>query len=161
MRISERVDNAVRAMAELAAGEIASPGVAVKAEAIATHQDISLKYLLDILRDLKRAELVRSKRGPDGGFMLSRPAVDISLADVFRAIDGPLADVHDESLRDLTYTGAASALPEVWMAIRGSLRRVLETVTLADLVSQDLPPDVADLAAEYRRSTAERHGTRN
>jgi Rrf2 family protein len=153
MRISERVDNAVRAMAELAAGDEPS----MKAEAIASHQDISLKYLLDILRDLKRAELVRSKRGPDGGFTLSRPATDISLADVFRAIDGPLADVHDESLRDLTYPAPAEALPRVWMAIRGSLRSVLETVTVADLVAGELPAEVAALADKYQRTTAERH----
>jgi Rrf2 family protein len=155
VRISERVDNAVRAMAELAATDAST----AKAEAIATSQGISLKFLLDIFRDLKRGELVRSKRGPDGGFTLSRPADEISLADIFRAVDGPLADVHDESLRDLHYDGAAQALPVVWMAIRGSLRRVLETITLAELVSGDLPADVADLAAEYRRSTEERHGT--
>jgi len=158
VRISERVDNAVRAMAELAARTAESPGEAVKAEAISTHQDISLKYLLDILRDLKRAELVRSKRGPDGGFTLSRPAAEISLADVFRAIDGPLADVHDESLRGLEYPAPAQALPEVWMAIRGSLRSVLETVTVADLVDGRLPPDVAALAAAYRQTTEERYG---
>ncbi len=155
MRISERVDNAVRAMAELAATD----GSNAKAESIATSQGISLKFLLDIFRDLKRAELVRSKRGPDGGFTLSRRPDEISLADIFRAVDGPLADVHDESLRDLRYPAPAQALPEVWMAIRGSLRRVLETVTLADLVAGELPPEVADLATEYRRSTAERHGT--
>ena len=154
MRISERVDNAVRAMAELAN----SDGSSMKAEAIATSQHISLKYLLDIFRDLKRAELVRSKRGPDGGFALSRPPTDISLADVFRAVDGPLADVHDESLRDLHYDVPAEALPEVWMAIRGSLRRVLETVTLSDLVAADLPADVADLAREYRDSAERRYG---
>jgi Rrf2 family protein len=154
VRISERVDNAVRAMAELAASDSSS----AKAEAIATRQGISLKFLLDILRDLKRAELVRSKRGPDGGFTLSRPPEEISLADVFRAVDGPLADVHDQSVRDLRYDGPAAALPQVWMAIRGSLRRVLETVTLADLVAGDLPNEVAELAAEYRRSTEERHG---
>ena len=154
MRISERVDNAVRAMAELAATD----GSSAKAETIATSQGISLKFLLDILRDLKRAELVRSKRGPDGGFTLSRPPEEISLADVFRAVDGPLADVHDQSVRDLRYDGPAAALPQVWMAIRGSLRRVLETVTLADLVAGDLPNEVAELAAENRRSTEERHG---
>ena len=154
MRISERVDNAVRAMGELAVGG----DQPVKAEAIATRQDISLKYLLDILRDLKRAELVRSKRGPDGGFSLSRPAADISLADVFRAVDGPLADVHDESLRGLEYPAPAEALPQVWMAIRGSLRRVLETVSVADLVAGELPADVAALAAEYRRTTEARFG---
>jgi Rrf2 family protein len=157
VRISERVDNAVRAMAELAAAD----GSSAKAEAIANSQGISLKFLLDIFRDLKRGELVRSKRGPDGGFTLSRPPEEISLADIFRAVDGPLADVHDESLRDLWYAGPAAGLPEVWMAIRGSLRRVLETVTLADLVAAELPPEVAGLADEYRRSTEERHGTRH
>jgi Rrf2 family protein len=154
MRISERVDNAVRAMGELA---VVADG-AVKAESIATRQDISLKYLLDILRDLKRAELVRSKRGPDGGFNLSRPADEISLADVFRAVDGPLADVHDESLRGLEYPAPAQSLPLVWMAIRGSLRRVLEHVTVADLVAGELPSEVLDLADEYRRATEARFG---
>lgn len=155
MRISERVDNAVRAMAELAAGD----GSPMKAESIATRQDISLKYLLDILRDLKRAELVRSKRGPDGGFTLSRSASATTLADVFRAIDGPLADVHDLSLRDLAYKEPVGALPDVWMALRGSLRRVLETVTLAQLVSGELPAPVMELADEYRADTATRHGS--
>lgn len=164
MRISERVDNAVRAMAELASGELAEQDAetadgprTVKAEAIATRQEISLKYLLDIMRDLKRAELVRSKRGPGGGFALSRPAAEISLADVFRAVDGPLADVHDESLRGLSYPAPATALPQVWMAIRASLRRALETVTLADLVAGELPADVAAMADEYQRSTDARH----
>jgi len=154
MRISERVDNAVRAMGELAVGG----GEAVKAEAIATRQEMSLKYLLDILRDLKRAELVRSKRGPDGGFTLSRPAAEISLADIFRAVDGPLADVHDESLRGLVYPAPAEQLPVVWMAIRGSLRRVLETVTVDDLVTGRLPSSVVELADEYRAATEERYG---
>jgi Rrf2 family protein len=155
VRISERVDNAVRAMAELAA----SDGSSMKAEAIAGHQGISLKFLLDIMRDLKRAELVRSKRGPDGGFTLSRPAATISLADIFRAIDGPLADVHDESLRDLSYAPPAESLTRVWMAVRGSLRQVLEAVTVADLIAGDLPPEVAELADTYERTTEERHAT--
>lgn len=156
MRISERVDNAVRAMGELAV----AGGESVKAESIATRQDISLKYLLDIMRDLKRAELVRSKRGPEGGFALSRPAADISLADVFRAVDGPLADVHDESLRGLAYPPPAGQLPLVWMAIRGSLRRVLETVSIQDLVDGRLPSPVVELAEEYRATTEERYGRR-
>lgn len=154
MRISERVDNAVRAMAELGAGD----GTPMKAEAISRSQDISLKYLLDIFRDLKRAELVRSKRGPDGGFSLSRAAGEISLADIFRAIDGPLADVHDASLRGLEYSPPVEALPKVWMAIRGSLRRVLETVSVADLIADDLPTEVADLASVYRQTTEDRYG---
>jgi Rrf2 family protein len=154
MRISERVDNAVRAMAELAT----SDGSPLKAETIAGRQDISHKYLLDILRDLKRAELVRAKRGPDGGYALSRPAGEISLADIFRAIDGPLADVHDQSLRGLEYAAPAEALPRVWMAIRGSLRRVLEVVSLEQLVAGTLPPEVAELADTYQRTTEARHG---
>jgi Rrf2 family protein len=142
-------------MAELAAGD----GSPMKADSISRSQDISLKYLLDILRDLKRAELVRSKRGPDGGFSLSRSAAAISLADIFRAIDGPLADVHDTSLRGLAYPAPAEALPTVWMAIRGSLRRVLETVTVADLVGGELPDDVTELADTYRKTTEDRYGT--
>ena len=155
MRISERVDNAVRAMAELAAGD----GSARKAESIATNQDISLKYLLDILRDLKRGSLVRSKRGPDGGFVLARPAAEISLADIFRVVDGPLADIHDESVRGLEYPTPAESLPEVWMAVRASLRSVLETVTIADLVAHDLPAAVTELADTYRVTTHERYGS--
>jgi Rrf2 family protein len=155
MRISERVDNAVRAMAELAA----AGGGPLTAETIGQSQGVSTKYLHDILRDLKRAELVRTKRGPDGGFSLSRPATAITLADVFRAIDGPLADIHDESLRSLSYAPPADSLPVVWMAIRASLRRVLETVSLADLVEDDLPSDVAALAAEYGHDTARREAT--
>ncbi len=153
MRISERVDNAVRAMAVLAEAD----GGLLTADSIGRSQGVSTKYLHDILRDLKRAELVRTKRGPDGGFSLSRPADSITLADVFRAIDGPLADIHDESLRALTYAPPAESLPAVWMAIRASLRRVLETVSLADLVANDLPADVAALAAEYGLDTAARH----
>lgn len=153
MRISERVDNAVRAMAELAVAD----GVLLTAEAIGGSQGISTKYLHDILRDLKRASLLRAKRGPDGGFSLSRPPAEITLADVFRAVDGPLADVHDESLRSLSYDAPVEQLPDVWMAIRGSLRRVLETVTLEDLVRGSLPREVAELAREYRLDTNARH----
>ncbi len=156
MRISERVDIAVRAMAELAAAD--GTVAVVKADTIAQHQDVSLKYLLDILGELKRAELVRSKRGPEGGFTLSRPPAEISLADIFRAVDGPLADVHDQSLRSLSYPEPASALPAVWMAIRASLRRVLETVSVADLIAGELPDDVVALAEEYREATEARFG---
>ena len=117
-----------------------------------------MKYLLDILGDLKRASLVRSKRGPDGGFVLARSAHDISLADIFRAVDGPLADVHDTGLRDLQYPPPAQSLVEVWMAIRGSLRSVLETVSIADLAAGELPPQVVVLAENYRQTTHDRYG---
>src|SRR5579875_3170291 len=110
-------------MAELAVG---GEDGAVKAEQIAVAQDIPLNFLLGILRELRNSHLVRSQRGREGGYVLSRPASEIALADVIRAVDGPLANVRDLSLQDLTYPGAATALRDVWMAVRGSLREVLE-----------------------------------
>ena len=147
MRISAKVDYAVRAMAQLAAEPEDEP---VKAEDIARAQDIPLKFLLGILNDLKRAYLVRSQRGADGGYALMRPADEITLADVIRVIDGPLANVHDQSLSELSYAGPAKRLREVWMAVRASLRVVLETTTLADLAAGDLPEEVKELASTYQ-----------
>ena len=152
MRIPAKVDYAIRALAELAA----SGGGPVKAEQLADAQDIPLKFLRGILTDLRRNRLVRSHRGPDGGFVLARPADAISLADIFRAVDGPLAEVRDQSLSSMTYRGAAAELPVVWMAVRAGLRRVLETTTLADLAASSLPASVVDLAEEYRSATASR-----
>lgn len=146
VRISVKVDYAVRAMAQLASEDASEP---VKAENISKAQDIPLKFLLGILSDLKRARLLRSQRGAEGGYWLARPAAEISLADVIRAIDGPLANVHDASLASLTYQGPAESLREVWMAVRTSLRSVLEVVSLADLASGTLPDRVRRLAAEY------------
>ena len=116
---------------------------------IARAQDIPLKFLLGILSDLKRAHLLRSQRGAEGGYWLARPAEEISLADVIRAIDGPLANVHDTSLASLSYPGPAEHLREVWMAVRTSLRSVLEVVSLADLAKGELPGRVQELAHEY------------
>lgn len=156
MRIPAKVDYAIRALAELAAVEDGP----VKAEHLADVQDIPLNFLRDILTDLRRARLVRSLRGPDGGFELGRPAQDISLADIFRAVDGPLAEVRDQSLSAMTYHGAAEELPVVWMAVRAGLRRVLETTTIADLASGRLPAAVTDLAEEYRTATEARFSDR-
>ena len=150
MRIPAKVDYAIRAMAELAA----AGGGPVKAEELAETQDLPLKYLLGILADLRRGHLVRGQRGPEGGFVLDRPAEEISLADIFRAVDGPLAEVRDQSLRALAYQGASRELPRVWMAVRASLRRVLERVTIADLAASSLPGAVEDLAEEYLAATA-------
>lgn len=152
MRIPARVDYAIRAMAELAA----AGGQQVKAEDLALAQNMPEKFLRSIMTDLRRARLVSSQRGPEGGFSLTRPADEISLADIFRAIDGPLATVRDQSLSDMNYSGAAEQLPDVWMAVRTGLRRVLETVTIADLAAGALPESVADLADEYRRAEATR-----
>ena len=134
-------------MAQLAADFAEQP---VKAGHIAGAQDIPLKFLGGILNDLKRAHLLRSQRGAEGGYTLSRPPSEISLADVIRAVDGPLANVHDTSLAQLSYMGPAEPLSEVWMAVRASLRAVLESVTLADLVEGSLPEHVRSLAARYR-----------
>jgi|1186.fasta_scaffold116781_3 Rrf2 family protein len=147
MRISAKVDYAVRAMVQLAAEPEDEP---VKADDIARAQDIPLKFLLGILNDLKRAYLVRSQRGADGGYALMRPADEITLADVIRVIDGPLANVHDQSLSELSYPGPARRLREVWMAVRASLRSVLETTTLADVAAGNLPDEVKDLASTYQ-----------
>ncbi|MGH9000377.1 MAG: RrF2 family transcriptional regulator [Acidimicrobiia bacterium] len=148
MRISVKVDYAVRAMVQLAA-ESAGTDEPVKADTIARAQGIPLKFLLGILADLKRFHLLRSQRGAEGGYWLARPAGEISLADVIRAIDGPLANVHDTSLATLAYDGPAEGLREVWMAVRTSLRSVLEVVSLADLASGRLPERVQALAAQY------------
>jgi Rrf2 family protein len=147
VRISLKVDYALRAMAQLASE--GQQGL-VKAEQLAIAQEIPVKFLLGILRELKQARLVSSKRGAEGGYALSRPAKEISLADVIRAIDGPLANVHDTSLTHLTYPGPAAPLSEIWMALRTSLRGVFETVTLADLARGRLPKHVRAMADEYK-----------
>jgi Rrf2 family protein len=123
---------------------------AVKAEDIADAQDIPLNFLLGILRELRNGQLVRSVRGRDGGYMLSRPPAQIALADVIRVVDGPLANVRDLSLSQLSYPGAAEALRDVWMAVRGSLREVLENVSVADLATGRLPKHVRQLAERHQ-----------
>ncbi|MFF0476564.1 RrF2 family transcriptional regulator [Streptomyces sp. NPDC004284] len=145
MRISARTDYAIRAMAELAC----SPARPLKAEDIAGRQDIPGRFLFVVLSDLRQARLVRSVRGPDGGYSLTRPPAEITLADVIRAMDGPLVSVRDLRLTGLEYQGAAAPLPDVWRAVRTSLRQVLESTTLADLATGTLPEVVRDRARDY------------
>jgi Rrf2 family protein len=152
VRVSLKVDYGLRAMAEIAADTTGAP---VKAEDIARAQNIPLKYLLGILNELRRGYLLRSQRGADGGYLLMRPANEVTLADVIRVVDGPLANVHDTSLSELEYGGAATELRDVWMALRASLRGVFETVTLADLAAGSLPESVRELAATYRADERE------
>ena len=142
MRLSAKADYAVRAAVELAA---AADGP-VKGETIAATQEISLKFLENILAELRRAGIVASRRGTEGGYWLAKPADEVSIADVMRAVEGPLASVRGERPERVQYAGAAEALPRVWIALRGSLRTVLEQVTLADVVSGDLPAEVERLA---------------
>jgi Rrf2 family protein len=147
VRISAKSDYAIRAMAELASQWDSG---AIKAEDIADAQDIPLNFLLGILRELRNGQLVRSVRGRDGGYMLSRPPAEIALADVIRVVDGPLANVRDLSLSQLSYPGAAEALRDVWMAVRGSLREVLENVSVGDLATGRLPKHVRQLAERHQ-----------
>jgi Rrf2 family protein len=144
MRVSAKADYAIRAMLELAA---AGEGP-VKADRIAQAQEIPVKFLENIMSDLRNAGLVRSQRGVEGGYWLARPAAEIALADVMRAVDGPLANVRGRPPEDVSYAGPAEPLRDVWIAVRASLRRVLETVTLADVAAGTLPVDVAALAAD-------------
>lgn len=146
MRVTARVDYAVRALVQLAADTTSGP---VKAEHLASTQQIPLKFLLEILRQLKQHKLLVSRRGPDGGYTLARPAAAIAIADVIRAVEGPLATVRDVSPADLEYAGPTESLRTVWVAVRGSLRHVLEDVTLQDVASGRLPRHVVSMAETY------------
>jgi Rrf2 family protein len=139
VRISAKVDYAVRALCELAAHQ---PDVPLKAEQIASAQEIPLSFLLNILVDLRRAGFVRSLRGQVGGYRMARPASGITIADVIRAVEGPLADVRGVRPESLAYPGSAASLRDVWLATRVGLRQVLERVSIADVVAGELPPEV-------------------
>jgi Rrf2 family protein len=146
MRLSARADYALRA-----AIEIANVGDGhVTAEQVARAQQIPVKFLETILTQLRRAGLVRSQRGPDGGFWLARPADDITLADIIRAIDGQLLGVRGERPENIGYIGAAEPLQRVWIALRASERAILEEVTLGQIVSGELPATVMDLVGDPR-----------
>jgi Rrf2 family protein len=145
MRISAKADYAVRAVVELAAADGDRP---VKAERIATAQGIPLNFLENILGELRHAGIVRSHRGADGGFRLARPATQVTVADVIRAVEGPLASVRGGPPEDAEYAGAAAALPRVWIAVRANLRRVMEQVTIADVASSKLPKSVEKLTED-------------
>ena len=144
MRVSAKADYAVRAAVGLAgAGE--DP---VKGESLAEAQDIPLQFLEHILLELKRARLVRARRGARGGYWLAKPAEEITLAQIFRAVEGPLAHIHDVAPEDTEYPGPAKELTEVWIAVRAGLRRVLERVTIADLRDGRIPAEVRELTRD-------------
>ncbi len=144
MQVNAKVDYALRALAELSGGGEGP----IKAEAIARAQGIPLKFLENILLELRHAGIVLSQRGAVGGYRLGRPAEEITLADVIRVVDGPLANVRGLSPERLEYTGAAEALRVVWIALRANMRAVLETVTVADLRDGRLPDDVLALTRD-------------
>jgi Rrf2 family protein len=146
VKVSAKADYAVRAAAELAAAQ--SGGAPLRAEAIATAQAIPQRFLENILSDLRHAGLVQSVRGAEGGHRLAKPAAEITVADVIRAVDGPLAAVRGERPEAVSYAGAAVPLQRVWIAVRKNLRDVVEHVTLADLAGGGLPASVAALAED-------------
>ena len=143
MRVSAKADYAVRAAAELAAAEEGP----IKGERLAEAQDIPLQFLEHILLELKHAGIVRASRGAKGGYWLARPADEVTVADIVRAVEGPIADVQSTPPEAIKYSGNSEHLRDVWVAVRASLRSVLEEVTLANLVSGELPRVVEELTA--------------
>jgi Rrf2 family protein len=153
VRISAKADYAVRAAIELAAAGSDRP---TKGDSVAKAQGIPLKFLENILGDLRQAGLVASRRGAEGGYWLSRDPAEVSVADIIRAVEGPLASVRGGRPEDVVYEGSAMALQQVWIAVRGALRSVAEQVTLADLVAGKLPDHVAELARDPEAWTTRR-----
>ena len=144
MRVSAKADYAVRAATELAAAGDDAP---VKGERLADAQEIPLQFLEHILLELKHSGIVRARRGAKGGYWLARPADEVTIADVVRAVEGPIADVQSTPPEAIEYKGHSESLRDVWVAVRASLRSVLEEVTLADVVSGELPTIVEELTA--------------
>jgi Rrf2 family protein len=147
LQVSAKTDYALRAAAELARAAADETGP-VKGEFISEIQGIPKKFMENILHDLKRSGIVRTRRGASGGYWLALPAEEISLADIIRAVEGPLANVRGEWPEAVEYSGAAEHLQEVWIAVRANLRAVLESVTLADLVEGDLPAPITELTRD-------------
>ncbi|WP_068401959.1 RrF2 family transcriptional regulator [Kribbia dieselivorans] len=161
MDISAKTDYAVRAMLQLAEADAAADAAASSGDGsvdlrsrlvttlqLADAQDLPRKFLEAILGDLRRAELVTSLRGARGGYLLSRPADRISLGAIFRAVDGPLAEVRGLRPHDTSYSGSAEHLPALWVAVRASLRRVLDETSLEQLRTGDLPDHVSELVSD-------------
>jgi Rrf2 family protein len=144
VRVSAKADYALRAVIELAA----SGDGPVKGERIAQAQEIPLKFLENILGDLRHAGVVRSQRGIEGGYWLARPAEEITVAEVIRAVEGPIANVRGVGPELVEYAGSAARLQDVWIAVRANLRGVLERVTIGDLARGELPDSIAELAAD-------------
>ncbi|MGN2634776.1 RrF2 family transcriptional regulator [Nocardia takedensis] len=139
MHITAKIDYAVRTLLEIARAAHGGSEAALKADAIAAEQSIPPKVLETVLGDLRRAKLVVSRRGPDGGYWLARPAAQISVADVIRAIEGPLASVRGQRPEDVSYRGAAESLQRVWIGLRVNIRAILENVTIEEIALGALP----------------------
>jgi len=139
MHVTAKADYAVRAVVELVGSKQASPR---KVDEIAQAQGIPVSFLENILTQLRSAGIVRSQRGPEGGYWLARPAEQVNLAQVIRAVEGPLVGVRGQRPEEIEYVGSAESLQKVWIALRANLRKVLEHVTVADVAAGRLPKDV-------------------
>jgi Rrf2 family protein len=142
MHVTAKADYAVRAVVELAGSSQQSPR---KVDEVARAQGIPVSFLENILTQLRSAGVVRSQRGPEGGYWLAQPAEEINLAHVIRAVEGPLVGVRGQRPEEVEYVGSAESLKQVWVALRANLRNVLENVTVADVASGKLPADVLAL----------------
>ena len=145
MRVTAKADYAVRAAVELVSARADAPR---KVDDVAKAQEIPLSFLENILTQLKSSGIVRSQRGPEGGYWLSRPAEDINVAEVIRAVEGPLVGVRGNRPEEIEYRGSAEPLQQVWVALRANLREVLERVTLADIANGTLPEHVIALTRD-------------
>lgn len=142
MHVTAKADYAVRAVVELAESSQQAPR---KVDEVAQAQGIPVSFLENILTQLRSTGIVRSQRGPEGGYWLAQPAAEVSLADVIRAVEGPLVGVRGQRPEEIEYVGSAEALQNVWIALRANLRKVLELVTIADVAAGKLPKEVLAL----------------
>jgi Rrf2 family protein len=145
MHVTAKADYAVRAVIELASGSRSSPR---KVDEVAQAQSIPVSFLENILTQLRSSGVVRSQRGPEGGYWLAQPAAEVTLARVIRAVEGPLVGVRGQRPEEVEYSGSAESLNQVWIALRANLRNVLENVTVADVASGRLPDDVLALTRD-------------
>ena len=145
MHVTAKADYAVRAVVELADSSQASPR---KVDDVAQAQAIPVSFLENILTQLRSAGIVRSQRGPEGGYWLAKPADEVNLAQVIRAVEGPLVGVRGQRPEEIEYVGSAESLQQVWIALRSNLRKVLEHVTVAEVAAGKLPKDVLALTRE-------------
>ncbi len=145
MHVTAKADYAVRAVVELAAGSQDSPR---KVDEVAQAQGIPVSFLENILTQLRSAGIVRSQRGPEGGYWLARPAAELNLAYVIRAVEGPLVGVRGQRPEEVEYHGSAESLQQVWIALRANLRKVLEHVTVADVAAGKIPKDILALTKQ-------------
>ena len=142
MHVTAKADYAIRAVVELADSSQQEPR---KVDSVAKAQGIPVSFLENILTQLRSSGVVRSQRGPEGGYWLAKPAEDLNLAHVIRAVEGPLVGVRGQRPEEIEYMGSAESLKQVWIAVRANLRNVLETVTVADVAAGSLPKDVMAL----------------